>query len=72
MHQRFVYLTLHFVILLGSRASDYGLMQIDETGRIINFAEKPKGSALKTMVFKFIQPKKMFLKLLCNSNGLWC
>ncbi|KAL8127167.1 glucose-1-phosphate adenylyltransferase large subunit 1 [Apium graveolens] len=32
-----------------SRASDYGLMKIDETGRIIQFAEKPKGSALKTM-----------------------
>jgi ADP-glucose pyrophosphorylase len=33
-----------------SRASDYGLMKIDETGRIIQFAEKPKGSDLKAMV----------------------
>lgn len=32
-----------------SRASDYGLMKIDETGRIIQFAEKPKGSDLKAM-----------------------
>jgi hypothetical protein len=33
-----------------SRASDYGLMKIDGTGRIIQFAEKPKGSDLKAMV----------------------
>ncbi|KAL5073961.1 hypothetical protein RYX36_012945 [Vicia faba] len=32
-----------------SRASDYGLMKIDGTGRIIQFAEKPKGSDLKAM-----------------------
>ncbi|KAI3673194.1 hypothetical protein L6452_39310 [Arctium lappa] len=32
-----------------SRASDYGLMKIDETGRIVNFAEKPKGNLLKSM-----------------------
>lgn len=36
-----------------SRASDYGLMKIDETGQIIQFAEKPKGSALKAMVNLF-------------------
>ena len=33
-----------------SRASDYGLMKIDESGRILQFAEKPKGSNLKAMV----------------------
>lgn len=33
-----------------SRASDYGLMKIDETGQIIQFSEKPKGSDLKSMV----------------------
>lgn len=32
-----------------SQASDFGLMKIDETGRIIQFAEKPKGPALKAM-----------------------
>lgn len=32
-----------------SRASDYGLMKIDETGRIVHFAEKPKGNLLKSM-----------------------
>ncbi|MBA0722227.1 hypothetical protein Golax_002916 [Gossypium laxum] len=32
-----------------SRASDFGLMKIDETGRIIQFAEKPKGRDLNAM-----------------------
>ena len=32
-----------------SRASDFGLMKIDDNGRIIEFAEKPKGDALKAM-----------------------
>ena len=31
------------------RASDFGLMKIDDTGRIIEFAEKPEGDALKAM-----------------------
>ena len=31
------------------RASDFGLMKIDDTGRITEFAEKPKGDALKAM-----------------------
>lgn len=32
-----------------SRASDFGLMKIDDTGRIVEFAEKPKGDALEAM-----------------------
>ncbi|KAJ6805364.1 glucose-1-phosphate adenylyltransferase large subunit 1-like isoform X1 [Iris pallida] len=32
-----------------SRASDYGLMKIDKTGRIIKFSEKPKGVNLEAM-----------------------
>ncbi|KAL5780531.1 hypothetical protein ACOSQ2_011268 [Xanthoceras sorbifolium] len=32
-----------------SRASDYGLMKIDSTGQIVQFAEKPKGPDLKAM-----------------------
>ncbi|KAK1294673.1 hypothetical protein QJS10_CPA16g01815 [Acorus calamus] len=32
-----------------SRASDFGLMKIDEMGRIHHFLEKPKGEMLKTM-----------------------
>ena len=31
------------------RASDFGLMKMDDTGRIIDFSEKPKGAALKEM-----------------------
>ncbi|OVA13492.1 Nucleotidyl transferase [Macleaya cordata] len=33
-----------------SRASDFGLMKIDETGRIRQFLEKPKGESLKSML----------------------
>lgn len=42
----------HLVIFLWScsRASDFGLMKIDETGRIHQFYEKPKGEGLKAMV----------------------
>lgn len=43
----------HFNILLwihDSRASDFGLMKIDNNGRIVSFSEKPKGKDLKEMV----------------------
>ena len=33
-----------------SRASDFGLMKIDDTGRVVSFSEKPKGDDLKAMV----------------------
>ncbi|KAI3821025.1 hypothetical protein L1987_08581 [Smallanthus sonchifolius] len=42
-------ITVSCIPMDDSRASDYGLMKIDETGRIVHFAEKPKGSLLKTM-----------------------
>jgi len=32
-----------------ARATAFGLMKIDEEGRIIEFAEKPKGEQLKAM-----------------------
>jgi glucose-1-phosphate adenylyltransferase len=32
-----------------ARASAFGLMKIDDTGRIVEFAEKPKGDALRAM-----------------------
>ncbi|XP_078181266.1 glucose-1-phosphate adenylyltransferase large subunit 3, chloroplastic/amyloplastic-like [Carex rostrata] len=32
-----------------SRASDFGLMKIDNKGRVISFSEKPKGNDLKAM-----------------------
>lgn len=31
------------------RASAFGLMKIDESGKVIDFAEKPKGDALQKM-----------------------
>ncbi|KVH99351.1 ADP-glucose pyrophosphorylase, conserved site-containing protein [Cynara cardunculus var. scolymus] len=50
MDNRYVLsLELISLVLLCSRASDYGLMKIDETGRIVHFAEKPKGDLLKSM-----------------------
>uniref|UniRef100_A0A7N0VBR8 Glucose-1-phosphate adenylyltransferase n=1 Tax=Kalanchoe fedtschenkoi TaxID=63787 RepID=A0A7N0VBR8_KALFE len=32
-----------------SRASDFGLMKIDNKGRVLSFSEKPKGAELKSM-----------------------
>ena len=32
-----------------AKAAAFGLMKIDDTGRITEFAEKPKGEALKAM-----------------------
>ncbi len=42
-------ITLSVVPMDEARASDFGLMKIDDTGRIIDFCEKPKGEALKKM-----------------------
>lgn len=42
-------ITLSVVPMDERRASDFGLMKIDDTGRVIDFSEKPKGDALKEM-----------------------
>ncbi|XP_042497683.1 glucose-1-phosphate adenylyltransferase large subunit 1-like [Macadamia integrifolia] len=42
-------ITVSCIPMNDSRASDYGLMKIGNTGRIIQFAEKPKGFDLKAM-----------------------
>ena len=42
-------ITVSAVPMDEERAEAFGLMKIDETGRIIDFAEKPKGDALKAM-----------------------
>ncbi|KAJ9567077.1 hypothetical protein OSB04_003043, partial [Centaurea solstitialis] len=42
-------ITVSCIPMDDSRASDYGLMKIDETGRIVHFAEKPKDNMLKSM-----------------------
>ena len=42
-------ITLSVVPMDERRASDFGLMKIDQAGRVIDFSEKPKGDALKDM-----------------------
>ncbi|BAZ45123.1 glucose-1-phosphate adenylyltransferase [Chondrocystis sp. NIES-4102] len=42
-------ITLSVVPIDDRRASSFGLMKIDDQGRIIDFAEKPKGEDLKKM-----------------------
>jgi glucose-1-phosphate adenylyltransferase len=41
--------TLSVIPVDESRASDFGLVKIDQSGRVISFSEKPKGDALKAM-----------------------
>jgi glucose-1-phosphate adenylyltransferase len=42
-------ITLSVVPMDEQRASDFGLMKIDGSGRVIDFSEKPKGEALTAM-----------------------
>ncbi|KAK2966008.1 hypothetical protein RJ640_016395 [Escallonia rubra] len=42
-------ITVSCVPVGSSRASDYGLMKIDNRGQVIQFVEKPKGADLKAM-----------------------
>ncbi|OAB57120.1 glucose-1-phosphate adenylyltransferase [Phormidium willei BDU 130791] len=42
-------ITLSVLPIDEARASDFGLMKIDDSGRVIDFSEKPKGDALKAM-----------------------
>jgi glucose-1-phosphate adenylyltransferase len=42
-------ITLSVLPIDEKRASDFGLIKIDDTGRILDFSEKPKGDALKQM-----------------------
>ncbi|MGK7912750.1 MAG: glucose-1-phosphate adenylyltransferase [Synechococcus sp.] len=41
--------TLSVVPMAEAQASEFGLMKIDDTGRVIDFKEKPKGDELKAM-----------------------
>ncbi|MDY7022748.1 MAG: glucose-1-phosphate adenylyltransferase, partial [Cyanobacteriota bacterium] len=43
-------ITLSVLPIDEKRASDFGLMKINDSGRIVDFSEKPKGEALKKMV----------------------
>ncbi|MBK1986594.1 glucose-1-phosphate adenylyltransferase [Sphaerospermopsis aphanizomenoides BCCUSP55] len=42
-------ITLSVIPIDDRRASDFGLMKIDNAGRVIDFSEKPKGEALAKM-----------------------
>ena len=42
-------ITLSVVPIDEKRASSFGLMKMDDNGRIVDFSEKPKGDALKQM-----------------------
>jgi glucose-1-phosphate adenylyltransferase len=42
-------ITISVVPMDEKRASDFGLMKIDDQGRIVDFSEKPKGDELKAM-----------------------
>ena len=42
-------ITLSVVPMDEKRASDFGLMKIDNSGRVVDFSEKPKGEALRQM-----------------------
>ncbi len=42
-------ITISVVPMDDRRASDFGLMKIDQAGRVVSFSEKPKGDALKAM-----------------------
>jgi glucose-1-phosphate adenylyltransferase len=42
-------ITLSVVPIDAKRASDFGLMKIDASGRVVDFSEKPKGEALARM-----------------------
>jgi len=42
-------ITLSVVPMSERRASDFGLMKIDDSGRVVDFSEKPKGDALTQM-----------------------
>ena len=45
-----VYFILIGLHCFGSRASEYGLVKFDSSGRVIQFSEKPKGADLEAMV----------------------
>jgi len=42
-------ITLSVVPVDEQRPSDFGLVKIDKSGRVLSFSEKPKGAALKAM-----------------------
>jgi glucose-1-phosphate adenylyltransferase len=48
-HETGADITLSVIPIDQRRASDFGLMKIDNSGRVVDFSEKPKGDALNKM-----------------------
>lgn len=59
-------------MFLCSRASDFGLMKIDDTGRVLSFSEKPKGDDLKAMVAIQTQIIELHSQFKVKQIGIMC
>ena len=46
---RLAYITVSAIPIPPDSASEFGLLKVDDAGRIVEFQEKPKGDALETM-----------------------
>ncbi len=68
-------ITLSVLPIDEKRASSFGLMKINDTGRIIDFSEKPKGDALKQMQVDTttlgLEPEAAKLKPYIASMGIY-
>ncbi|MDG2616799.1 glucose-1-phosphate adenylyltransferase [Thermoleptolyngbya sichuanensis XZ-Cy5] len=68
-------ITISVLPVDNERASDFGLMKINEDGRIIDFYEKPKGEALKQMQVDTtvlgLTPEEAKLKPYIASMGIY-
>lgn len=68
-------ITLSVLPIDKTRASDFGLMKIDQSGRVINFSEKPKGEALDQMrvdtTLLGLSPDQAELKPYIASMGIY-
>ncbi|XP_057820265.1 glucose-1-phosphate adenylyltransferase large subunit 1 [Cryptomeria japonica] len=68
-------ITISCVPMDDSRASDYGLMKIDDRGRVLSFSEKPKGADLRAMEVDTtvlgLSPQEAKLKPYIASMGIY-
>lgn len=68
-------ITLSVVPIDEKRASDFGLMKIDDTGRVVDFSEKPKGEALRKMAVDTttlgLSPEEAFKNPYIASMGIY-
>jgi len=66
-------MNLFELFLIHSRASDFGLLKIDQSGKIIQFSEKPKGDDLKAMVMiYFVCQNVSFLLAILRELNVFC